>query len=160
MQLQNSGISVLSLEPSLHEKPHHYDYPLQFLCSGVLTWASPASFSAFSHLWEGHNLMSLSEMGFSSLHQLPNLFLPLRVHGAIWGLICLDVKGLGGWEAVGTGYPFPDLDQSVCEQQGLGLPAPDSCTLDCSKKNDRAGEGQGRKFMQHGRVISWGNWVE
>lgn len=98
--------------------------------------------------------MSLSEMGFTPLHQLLGPFLHLRAHGAIWGLICFDVKGLGGWKAAGTGYPFPDLDQSVCEQQGLGLPAPDSCTLDSSKTNDRAGEGQGRKFMQHGRVIS------
>lgn len=67
--------------------------------------------------------MSLSEMALASLHQILSLFLCLRAHGAIWGLIYSDVEGLGGWEAAGTGYPFPDLDQSVCEQQGLGLPA-------------------------------------
>lgn len=65
--------------------------------------------------------MSLSEMGFTPLHQLLGPFLHLRAHGAIWGLICFDVKGLGGWKAAGTGYPFPDLDQSVCESRVWGF---------------------------------------
>lgn len=102
--------------------------------------------------------MSLPEMGCTLLHQLLHWFVRLKARRAIWGLVCFDVSGLRGWEAgeeaAGPGYPFPDLDQSVCERESPGLPAPDSCTLDSSKKNDRAREVQGRKFMQHGRVIS------